>query len=184
MNYKADLATHRPVGIKFHAGALRLRHLQISNPQALPKTKPFGPSPPPRCWKAAAAAAEAADEAAKNQTRYAAQKALDKAYQIFIDDLELEVAQITGTTLKKPGQRGKHPETKWVKPRSKAAPEPTLEQANAHVWRWLAQTAADLFNIVKRCVASGGAVRKDNKVETIRENSHTKAAQRRDQRQV
>ncbi len=135
---------HTPVLLTFKPRTTALRALHIRPPPRLGTERVYGPILAAPDWSEARAAAEAALQAARSGSG-ATQDLLDDAYGHWADIAEREVAEYTGESPKKWGERGKMPRVVW----RSVVPEtsPVKRTSHAAVAAWLATTVTEVCRI-------------------------------------
>ena len=104
------VSPHRPVQLQLKPLAWGRKVPRLCMPQRLPSVAPFGPKPRPLDWSPVLAALEKAREIShQTSSPSVRQSVLDAGYVIFGKHMEKEVAQVTGTELRKPGARLRTP---------------------------------------------------------------------------
>ncbi len=124
---------HTPVRLTFKARATALRALHLRRPPRLGCERVYGPLPPPPEWAQARMAAEEAFAATRGGGSDI-QPLLDKAYQLWADRAEEEVADYVGEVPKKWGERGRLPNLVWRSAIPEASPRKQQPLAATAAW--------------------------------------------------
>ncbi len=107
------LSTHVPVRIQFHPRLTALKALAIRAPPLIPTERVYGPIAPPPDWSVVTALCERARDSIRRATRQQAQQLVDAAYTAWAQMAELELQDVTGKWVDKPGLRGGAPALAW-----------------------------------------------------------------------
>jgi hypothetical protein len=134
--------THAPTAAVFHERLTSLKALALRMPPDIKREEVYGPRPPPPPWEGIIAAVDKLVTFIKADGDYQqADKLLEDLYELWVDQAEGELADVTGTALPSHGKRSGGPRLVWksVLPEVKRAPPPSGASALA----WLADVTRD-----------------------------------------
>ncbi len=144
------IRTHAPVELEFLPRPTSLRALTFRRPPEIPIERVVGPVPPPPTWDPVLSAADGLCEAIRGGAQEdAAERALTDLYSLWLDVVEQELLDVTGTSIGKEGLRGGGPRLIWRSLLPEKRGTGSGASASA-AWAWMDDLLRDLSRVSAR----------------------------------